>query len=758
MFDLLARFVIRWPKTILLVTLLLAALAAAAGADVGKRLQTAGYTDPAAESSAARVVLDRDYAALRPNFVLLVTAPAGVDSPAAAAAGRRLVGRLGAEPDLTGVTAYWQTRSPDLRSRDHTRALVLARLRAGSTDARGTEARAEELGRVYRGTHGPVRVEAGGAELVNADLARMASEDIHRAELIGIPIIAVILVIVFHGLIAAFLPLMIGLFGIILTTVTLRVVTGFTDVSVFAPNLAVGLGLGLAVDYALFIVRRHREELRTGADVPTALRRTLNTAGRTVTFSALTVVVSMSAMLLFPMYFLRSFAYAGISVVALAAVAALVPLSAALAWSGARIDALDVPKLVRKALGRPSREAPPGTVSPTWRRIAEVVTGRPVAFTVVTTALLATLASQFLHLQFGMPDDRALPAATESHRVQQHLREDFAVPPGAAVDIVATGAGRGELDRYAREVSALGTVRRVVTVSGIYAGGRRIVPAVRQLTPYSAGNTAYLAVTSQAEPVSAAGKGLTRDVRALAPAFGVLVGGPSAELLDTQEAMRTRLPWAAGLIALATLVLLFLLSGSVLVPLKALAMNILSIAATFGVLVWIFQDGHLAGLLDFQVTGWLMVQLMVLLFTVTFGVSMDYEVFLLSRIKEEYVRHRDNHRAVVYGMERTGGVVTAAAMITSVVFIAMISSRLSHIKMFGLGLALAVLMDAFVVRALLVPALMQLAGNANWWAPRPLRWVYDRIGIEKGDEMPRPAVPGEQTGRRQGAGRPATMA
>jgi RND superfamily putative drug exporter len=302
-----------------------------------------------------------------------------------------------------------------------------------------------------------------------------------------------------------------------------------------------------------------------------------------------------------------------------------------------------------------------------------------------------------------------------------------------------------------------------VTVSGIYAHGRRIVPAVRQLTPYSAGDTAYLAVTSQAEPVSAAGKALTRDVRALAPAFGVLVGGASAELLDTQEAMRARLPWAAGLIALATFVLLFLLSGSLLVPAKALAMNILSIAATFGVLVWIFQDGHLAGLLDFQVTGWLMVQLMVLLFTVTFGVSMDYEVFLLSRIKEEYVRHRDNHRAVVYGMERTGGVVTAAALITSVVFIAMISSRLAHIKMFGLGLALAVLMDAFVVRALLVPALMQLAGNANWWAPRPLRWVYDRFGIEKGgiekdDELPRPTVPGEQTGRRQDAGRPATMA
>jgi RND superfamily putative drug exporter len=497
--------------------------------------------------------------------------------------------------------------------------------------------------------------------------------------------------------------------------------------------------------------------MRKGADVPTALRRTLNTAGRTVAFSALTVVVSMSAMLLFPMYFLRSFAYAGISVVVLAAIAALVPLSAALAWSGDRIDALDVPKLLRKALRRTPREASPDSVSPTWRRIAETVTRRPVAFAVVTIAVLATLSSQFLHLEFGMPDDRALPAATESHQVQQHLREDFPIPPFTAVDIVAEGADRRELDGYARQISALGTVRRVVTASGIYSDGRRIVPASPRLAPYSTGDTAYLAVSSTAEPVSAPGKALPRDVRALSPPFGALVGGASAELLDTQEEMLALIPWGIGLIALATLVLLFLLSGSLLVPVKALVMNVLSIAATFGVLVWIFQDGHLTGVLDFQVTGWLMVQLMVLLFTVAFGVSMDYEVFLISRIKEEYVRHGDNHRAVVYGMERTGGVVTAAALITAVVFIAMASSRLTHIKMFGIGLALAVLMDAFVVRALLVPALMQLAGRANWWAPRPLRWVYDRFGIEKGDAVPGPAAPGEQTGRRQGAGRPATM-
>jgi RND superfamily putative drug exporter len=707
MVDLLARFVCRWPKAILTVAVLLVGAGAYAGYGVETELGTGGYTDPAAESSAARSVLDRTFS--RTDLVLLVTAPAGVDTPAAASAGRRLAARLAAEPDVAGVTSYWQTAASDLRSRDGAAALIVAHGPAEPV-------RVAALRQAYRGTRGPVRVAVGGSAVVNADIVTTSGRDLRRSELLSIPVIAVILLLVFRGLIASLLPLIVGLVGIAGTTASLRVVAAVTDVSVFALNLAVGLGLGLAVDYALFLVRRQREELRRGADVRTAVRVTLETAGRTVAFSAATVVVSMSAMLLFPMYFLRSFAYAGISVVLLAAVAALVPLPAALVVAGHR-------------LGAASARRPGPTV---WRRIAEAVTRRSVLVAVVTTAGLLTLALPFLGVRMGMPDDRTLPASVESHQVQRHLREDFPVPPGSAVDVVAQGARPQDLREYARAISALPDVERVTSAAGVHARGRQVVPASRAFARFAAGDTAQVSVSTGFPEMSERGTELVRAIRGLSPPFGVLVGGTSAELLDTQTSMGTRLPWALGVIAVTTLVLLFLLSGSVLVPVKAVVMNVLSLSATFGVLVWIFQQGHLAGVLGFQVTGWVMVQLLVLLFTVAFGVSMDYEVFLLSRIREEYTRTGDNDRAVVFGLERTGGVVTAAAVITAVVFVAMASSQLTHIKMFGLGLAVAVLLDAFVVRALLVPALMQLAGRANWWAPRLAARVHARFGLTGG--------------------------
>jgi RND superfamily putative drug exporter len=725
--DLLARLVARWPGPVLAVAAAAVAVGAVAGAGLPGHLRSGGYTDPGAESSAARSILDRKFATTRPDLVLLVSAPGGVDSPGAATQGRRLTAALTADHRLEGVTSYWHGGSAELRSRDGTEALIVARIRS-SGDARDTSVRAEALRRAHGGRHGAVDVTVGGSAVVDADVERMAREDLRRAELISIPITAVILVLVFGGLVAAALPLIIGLVGIVGTTASLRVVAEFTDVSVFAPNLAVGLGLGLAVDYALFIVRRQREELAAGADVHVAIRRTLGTAGRTVAFSALTVVLSMSAMLLFPMYFLRSFAYAGISVVLLAAVAALVPLPAALVLVGRRVDALDVRGLFRR--GRPSPVR--GTASPVWRRVAQTVTGRPVLFTVVCTALLVTLSSQVLHLEMGTPDDRTLPASAQSHQVQRHLRDDFPAQPATVVAVVTRGVPRDagqHLGDYARRLSALPDVRRVVTATGEYVDGDRVRRGGPGLAPYATGDDAYLAVGTDTEAISPDGKRLVRDIRAVAAPFEVLVGGPSAELLDTQDSMTRLFPRALGLIAGTTLVLLFLLTGSLLLPVKALVMNVLSLGATFGVLVWIFQDGHLADLLGFQVTGWVMVQLLVLLFAVAFGVSMDYEVFLLSRINEEYDRVRDNRHAVVVGLERTGGVVTAAALITAVVFTAMASSRLTHIEMFGVGLALAVLMDAFVVRALLVPALMVLAGRANWWAPAPLRRLHARVGL-----------------------------
>ncbi|MDG4829910.1 MMPL family transporter [Solwaraspora sp. WMMD1047] len=740
MFDLLARLITRWPRLILLISLAVIGFGIVYGGTVASQLKTGGYTGPNAESMLARDALNAEFPTSRPNVVLLVRTPNGVDDPAAAAEGVRLAERLAAEPDVEGVTSYWQTNLADLRSRDGTTGLIVGRI-AG--DERTTETRMLTLGPEYRGEHGPVSVTIGGPAAVNSQLETTAKKDIERAEFIGIPIIAFVLMIVFRGFIASFLPLIVGIVGIIGTYASLRGISEFTNVSIFALNLATGLGLGLAVDYALFIVRRHREEMRRGADVPTAIRITLNTAGRTVAFSALTVVVSMSAMLLFPMYFLRSFAYAGISVVILAALSAIIPLSAALVALGRHLDAWNFTVIFAKMAGRKPRPYGPETGSPGWRRLAETVIKRPVLFALGATSLLLLLATPFLGIKFGIPDDRSLPASFEAHQAQRELRENFETRPTSTVDIflddIDPAGQQAAIGSYAQQISTLDNVGRVISSAGVYADGNQLVPPNPMLDRYASTDATFLSVSTEEEEISEAGKTLVRDIRALDPPVAALVGGASAELVDTQEEMTAKFPWAIGWIAVSTFVLLFLLSGSILVPIKALVMNMLSLSATFGVLVWIFQDGNLSGVLDFQTTGWISVQLLVLLFCVAFGVSMDYEVFLLSRIKEEYNRTRDNKRAVVFGIERTGGLVTAAAFITAIVFIVMGTSNVTHIKMFGIGLALAILMDAIVVRTILVPAFMRLAGNANWWAPRPLRWVHDRFGLKEGDETYHPA-------------------
>jgi RND superfamily putative drug exporter len=741
MFDLLARLITRWPRLILLISLAVIGFGIVYGGAVASQLKTGGYTGPNAESMLARDALNAEFPTSRPNVVLLVRTPNGVDDPAAAAEGVRLAERLAAEPDVEGVTSYWQTNLADLRSRDGTTGLIVGRI-AG--DERTTETRMLTLGPQYRGEHGPVSVTIGGPAAVNSQLETTAKKDIERAEFIGIPIIAFVLMIVFRGFIASFLPLIVGIVGIIGTYASLRGISEFTNVSIFALNLATGLGLGLAVDYALFIVRRHREEMRRGADVPTAIRITLNTAGRTVAFSALTVVVSMSAMLLFPMYFLRSFAYAGISVVILAALSAIIPLSAALVALGRHLDAWNFTVIFAKMAGRKPRPYGPETGSPGWRRLAETVIKRPVLFALGATSLLLVLATPFLGIKFGIPDDRSLPASFEAHQAQRELRENFETRPTSTVDIflddIDPVGQQAAIGAYAQQISTLDNVGRVVSSAGVYADGNQLVPPNPMLDRYASTDATFLAVSTEEEEISEPGKTLVRDIRALDPPVAALVGGASAELVDTQEEMTEKFPWAIGWIAVSTFVLLFLLSGSILVPIKALVMNMLSLSATFGVLVWIFQDGNLSGLLDFQTTGWISVQLLVLLFCVAFGVSMDYEVFLLSRIKEEYNRTRDNKRAVVFGIERTGGLVTAAAFITAIVFIVMGTSNVTHIKMFGIGLALAILMDAIVVRTILVPAFMRLAGDANWWAPRPLRWVHDRFGLKEGDETYQPTL------------------
>ncbi|MFD5767212.1 MMPL family transporter [Streptomyces sp. NPDC127049] len=715
------RFVTARPRLTLLVALVLTALAVLAGGGVADRMGSGGWEDPAAESSYATKALEREFPGSQPNLLLLVDAgKAGVDDPAVAAEARRLTERLSAEPGVEGVGSYWAAGSPALRSEDGTKAVVAARI-AGEEKAAG-----ELLDRIapeYRGTHGPVEVTLGGGLAVRHEMQTIIQEDLLRAELIALPLTLVLLVMVFGSAVAALLPLGVGIVAILGTNAVLRGITEFTDVSVFAQNLTTALGLGLAIDYALFVVRRYREELAAGAEPSAAVRTTLRTAGRTVLFSALTVAVSLAAMLVFPQYFLRSFAYAGIAVVLLAAAAALTLLPAALVLLGHRVDALDLRRLFRRRRAR-AEDAPAGGG---WSRTAGLVMRRAPVFAVLTTAGLVLLGLPFLGVKFGTADDRQLPPTATSRIVQEELRTGFPGDPGGGITVLAEGpATPAEHTAYRERIAALDGVVRVdgPVVSGTGADA-----------------TAYYSVVPEGPAVGDGAQRAVGELRAVEAPFSTSVTGQAAVLVDSKDAIAERLPWAAGIIVLVTLLLVFLLTGSVLIPVQAVVLNALSLTAMFGAVVWVFQDGHLSGFLGFTATGDIETTLPVLMFCVAFGLSMDYGVFLLSRIKEEYDATGDHEGAVRFGLARTGGLITAAAVILAVVMVAIGTSRVTNTKMLGLGVALAVVMDAMVVRSLLVPSVMKLTGRLTWWAPGPLRRFHDRFGISESGPPATPTTP-----------------
>ncbi|MEU3476805.1 MMPL family transporter [Streptomyces sp. NPDC033754] len=707
------RFVTARPRLTLLVALVLTALAVLAGGGVADRMGSGGWEDPAAESTYATEALAREFPGSQPNLLLLLDAgEAGADAPAVAAEARRLAERLDAEPGVDGVGSYWSTGSPALRSEDGRQALIAARIAGEEKDAGAV---LDRIAPEYRGTHGPVEVTLGGGLAVRHEMQVIIQEDLLRAELIALPLTLVLLVMVFGSAVAALLPLGVGIVAILGTNAVLRGITEFTDVSVFAQNLTTALGLGLAIDYALFVVRRYREELAAGADTYTAVRTTLRTAGRTVLFSALTVAVSLSAMLVFPQYFLRSFAYAGIAVVVLAATAALTLLPAALVLLGDRVNALDLRRLLRR--GRPpEQDAAAGSG---WARAADLVMRRAPVFAVATAAGLVLLGLPFLGVKFGTADDRQLPTTATSRVVQDQLRDGFPGDPGGAITVLAEGrATPAQYAAYRERIAALDGVGRVdgpVTASG---GGT---------------GHAYFTVVPEGETVGAGAQRVVGELRAAPAPFDTSVTGQAAVLVDSKDALGERLPWAAAIVVLATLLLVFLLTGSVLIPVQAVVLNALSLTAMFGAVVWVFQEGHLAGLLGFTPTGDIETTLPVLMFCVAFGLSMDYGVFLLSRVKEEYDATGDHEHSVRFGLRRTGGLITAAAVILAVVMVAIGTSRVTNTKMLGLGVALAVLMDAMVVRSLLVPAVMKLTGRLTWWAPGPLRRFHDRFGVSESD-------------------------
>ncbi|MFF5359705.1 MMPL family transporter [Streptomyces scabiei] len=735
-FTALARLTGSRARLLLVLTVILLAGAVVLGSGVADRLRSGGsggVVDPSSESSYAAGVLEREFPGARPNLVLLARAGTGVDDADVARQGRELAARLADEPGVTGVTSYWDTGSGALRSKDGREALVVARLTGDELEADRTLE--NRIVGHFDGRRGDLTVRIGGSVAVQNEQQTFIREDLVRAEVIALPITLLILMVVFGSAVAALLPIGIGVIAILGTNAVLRVLTSFTDVSVFATNLTTALGLGLAIDYALLIVRRYREELAAGRDTSGALAVTLNTAGRTVLFSAATVAVSLAAMLVFPLYFLRSLAYAGISVVVLAAVAALVVLPALLAVLGRRIDSLDVRKLVRR---RSRAGARPAAAGAAWARLARGVMRRAPLVATGTLAVLLLLGAPFLNVDFGTADYRQLPSSADSRVVQEHIRDRFQGSPTGAVEVVTRQAPAAGLGAYAERLSRIDGVLRVDAPTGTYTDGRATGPAQPGRT---SGEIAYLTVVPGVEAVSDEGKDLVRDVRAVDTDFPASASGTTAALIDSQAAIGRGLPWAVGIIVLATLVLVFLITGSVLVPLQAVLLNALSLTAMLGAVVWVFQDGHLSGLLGFTPTGSIETALPVLMFCLAFGLSMDYGVFLLSRIKEEHERTHDHRAAVVEGIRSTGGVITAAALVLSVVMVAIGTSRITNTKMLGLGVALAILMDAMVIRTLLVPAVLSLTGRATWWAPGPLRRLHARFGISEGGPAPTAAAP-----------------
>jgi len=727
----LGRFTVRWRKAILVGAAVFVVASFVIAGGVADKLTTGGFADPASESEQAAAILQREFGSLDPNVVLLVTAKDGtVDDAAVAAAGTRITQELSDKLGNT-VASYWSLgNAPPLASRNHTQALVLGVITGGDDHVDDV---IKTLSPEFTRDNATVSVAVGGRAEVFRQVGETIKSDLSRAESIALPITLILLVIVFGSLIAAGLPLLVGIVAIAGSFLVLYVVASVTDVSVYSLNLTTALGLGLAIDYSLFIVSRFREELHNGLEPHDAVVRTVATAGRTVAGSALTVAVSLTALWLFPLAFLRSFAYAGIAVALLAAVGAVLVLPAMLAVLGAKVNSV---RILRHREPKPVGEG-------VWHRVAMTVMRRPIPIATVVILFLLLLGVPFLRLAIGLPDDRVLPQSLSSRQVQDQIREHFTSQEAGALQVVAPALAdpqshTEEISSYATALSKLHGVARVDALTGSYVDGQSIAGPGDITARFESDRGTWVSVVPSVEPLSDAGEQLAHEVRDLASPVGtVLVNGPSAQLVDSKSSLLDRLPWAALWIAISTFVLLFLLFGSVVVPIKALVLNVLSLTATFGAMVWIFQDGHLSGLLDFTAVGSLAATMPILMFCVAFGLSMDYEVFLLSRIKEEHDITHDNRSSVAIGLERTGRIVTAAAVIISVVFIAFSTSGVAFVKLFGIGLALAVLMDAFVIRSTLVPAFMVLAGEANWWAPKPLRKLYEKIGIPE-SEPPAP--------------------
>jgi trehalose monomycolate/heme transporter len=740
MFESWGRIVFRRRRLVLLVAALAVVAAAVWGTGVFGKLQSqGGFAPPGSQSEREANLATAAFGQDAGDVVVLYTSQhMTVSSPAYRSAVAESLARLPSSRVQAEAT-YWSTGSPQFVSANRRVTYAVLELAGGSDAAKIKSFDAIEGSLAAPG----LTVQAGGQIPTEAAISTEVTSDIGRAEAISMPILLLLLLFIFGSLAAASLPLAIGGVGILGSFAALRLLTLATSVSIYSINITTILGLGLAIDYGLFMVGRFREELgrpptasaRGGpagssprASTEDALARTMATAGRTVAVSGVTVAMALASLLLFPEVFLRSMGYGGVATVLVDMLAALTVMPALLAVLGPRVNALRV----RRSAGRPRADEAAGR----WYRFARSVMRRPVAYAAVIVVALLALGAPFLRISWGGTDARDLPASAPARVVTQTLSRDFPGNATAPIESLVQFSGpvATSPSRQAELAAYVSHLRAVPGVAGARLAG-------------VSGSVARVDATYLPGPLSAQARQIVQRARDVAPPAGarVYVGGQTAQLVDELSSLSATVPWMALVMAAATFVLLFLAFGSVVLPIKAIVMNLLSLAATFGVVVWVFQEGHLSGLLQFTPTGTVEPTMPILMLAIIFGLSMDYEVFLLSRIRERYDVTGDNSLAIAGGLQRTGGVITSAALLLVIVIGAFSASGITFIKLLGVGMIVALVVDASIVRVMLVPATMRLLGRANWWAPGPLRRLYARYGIreiepEVGPPAARPAA------------------
>ncbi|MEU6564537.1 MMPL family transporter [Nocardia nova] len=710
----------RSPKFFLTAIGILFVVLGAVGSPVMGRLSAGGFISPDAESARAEQVLAQDFGLSGMQLVLGVESDTGVKGAAATTRADDIVTALRRDPAVEAVVSPWTDpeRGGGLISRDGRTGLIVATVRGDDDSApKAAHAIAEKL----TGSRDGVTVRAGGQSIVFYEANTRAAHDLEIAEAIAMPLCFLLLMWFLRSAIAAAIPIVVGMVSIVGTLAILYALTFVVQLSVFAMNLTSAIGLALAIDYPLLIISRFREEIAGGRSRSEAIAVAVRRAGRAVAFSGLTVAIGVIGMAFFPMSFLRSIAYAGVAVVALSILLALTMVPALLLVLGDRINR------------KPLREAAPVEQSRLYR-IARTVQRRPLLYAVPIIVLLLGLGAPVVGLRLGLPDDRVLPAGVAAHQVGDEIREGFDANPTGTVQIVMTGPGvhdTAALDRYSGELSRVPGVTAVAGPTGSYHDGARLGEGRAEMVAH---DSAYLLVSSDANPYSEQARTQLDDLRAVAAPASVRFAGLAQQTRDTATGIADAFPWALVWIAVVTFVLLLLVTGSVVLPLKTLVLNTLSLSATFGAMVWIFQDGHLGGL-GTVAPGYLAATVPALVFCTAFGLSMDYEIFLVTRFREEWEAapgtRADNDTAVAVGLARSGRVITAAAALMAVVFAAVITSQLSLMRMFGLGLTLAVVADATLVRIVLVPAFMRLLGTRNWWAPARLRSVLNTLALRE---------------------------